>query len=114
MFKSKLISLHKPNVVNLFNFLFKTKVANSPLHLLLKHLVPPRAAVLVTWGTATEHVATLVAENRENLVMTMVMATIAVIMMTNLYSRRRKLFRTSVWGVKCVHFTPVCLSKGPL
>ena len=26
----------------------------------------------------------------------------------------QKTFRTSVWGVKCVHFTPVCLSKGPL
>ena len=100
----------------MFSTLSKSKVTNSPLHLLLKHLVPPRATVLVTWGTTTEHVTTLVAENRENLVMTMimVMATILVIMMTNLYSRRRKLFKTSVWGVKCVHFTPVCLSKGPL
>ena len=107
-------------MINLFNFLSKSKVANSPLHLLLKHLVPPRAAVLVTWGTATEHVATLVAENTENLVMTMVMVmvTIVVRMMTNLYSRRRKrkceLCSTSVWGVKCVHFTLVCLSKGLL
>ena len=103
----------------MFNFLSKSKVANSPLHLLLKHLVPPRAAVLVTWGTATEHIATLVAENN-NLVMTMVMVmvTILVRMMTNLYSRCRKrkceLCKTSVWGVKCVHFTVVCLSKGPL
>ena len=107
-------------MINLFNFLSKSKVANSPLHLLLKHLVPPRAAVLVTWGTATEHIATLVAENRENLVMTMVMVmvTIVVRMMTNLYSRHRKrkceLCKTSDWGVKRVHFTPVCLSKGPL
>ena len=31
MFKSKLISLHKPNVINLFNFLFKTKVATGQL-----------------------------------------------------------------------------------
>ena len=100
----------------MFNFLSKSKVANSPLHLLLKHLVPPRATVLVTWGTATEHIATLVAENRENLVMTMVMVmvTIVVRMMTNLYSRRRKLCKTSVWGVKRVHFTLVCLSKEPL
>ena len=43
----------------------KCPLSNLPFHLLLKHLVPPCAAVFVAWWSATKNVPTFVAEKED-------------------------------------------------
>ena len=127
MFKSKLISLHKPIVINLFNFLFKTKTCSTP-YPSPRWPTHPSISCWSTWSLLVQQYLWL-GEPQQNtsplsslktellMTMTMVMVTLVVIMMTTSLISSQEMevnFSKLVSGGLSVHFTLVYLSKGPL